>query len=665
MVVSKKAECVLDPLLVNGDTLPLMKDVGLSIFADACGKNRGAFVVQPPDGKTYSCLAFPDNMLGRVGITGRELSASSSSSGVTGSDSSSSSSSSSSGITGSDSSSSSSSSSSSIASPDFEVKDVEDLKNNLNDGNLTASEGVEVLNFFLKNVYQSTPDVQASPFACDINGLVTLSCDSKPATSTKTPVRAVTLAGLFTPALWATQGKELTIEEATKFYAVEDFDDMKKLGLNTVQIPVHAKLFSRLNPPVGWKDLLLDTLHQVQIAGLQVVLLLEQGTRPSADLAQLVKNAAAFAEDYNVKQSGKVIAAMVLPAMDNALLEAANAMAPSLPLWIPTKGADFTILNQYPLAAAASLDMAHTETVADVASSSSVEDRGKMFYHEATACIARAPLDYTSCYQNMMTMVSSGFDLAIDDCHLKGTSANFKDYGQCDRFDETIDSNWWKNHRYSFAARQLFAYEKGMGWSFATWKLYGSNPNKMGVLDQPAKLLALQEVVAAGIMPPLDDLDLPLRFPLDSGSAPVALACLNPPENDFEMGDATYAPTPSPPPDCGPGWWNFTTDQCDYWVPPSPAPTPGCPVCSNDTFVVMDHDMVVDCPPATNYPVNATMMTSVVESDNSMAIKAFFAGALASFVVSFIVVKLMTSKLFKRNEYEPVPAGNGQSYQDA
>ena len=135
----------------------------------------------------------------------------------------------------------------------------------------------------------------------------------------------------------------------------------------------------------------------------------------------------------------------------------------------------------------------------------------------------------------------------------------FKDYGQCDRFDETVDSPWWKRHRKSFAARQVFAYERGLGWSFAAWKLHGSDDSSSdGVIDSPAKLLSFKDVAAAGLMPSLKK------------DSPAALACLNGPEPDFILGDETLSPTPGPPPDCGDGWWNFTTSQCDYWIPPPP-----------------------------------------------------------------------------------------------
>ena len=46
-------ECKIDPDILNKKTLHEMKDIALSFFASACGKNRGAFVSNPPDGHTY------------------------------------------------------------------------------------------------------------------------------------------------------------------------------------------------------------------------------------------------------------------------------------------------------------------------------------------------------------------------------------------------------------------------------------------------------------------------------------------------------------------------------------------------------------------------------------------------------------------------------------
>lgn len=51
---SSTPKCVLDGAVLNEDTVSSLKDMGLSIFAVACGKNRGAFVLEKPDGNTYS-----------------------------------------------------------------------------------------------------------------------------------------------------------------------------------------------------------------------------------------------------------------------------------------------------------------------------------------------------------------------------------------------------------------------------------------------------------------------------------------------------------------------------------------------------------------------------------------------------------------------------------
>ncbi|KAI2489801.1 hypothetical protein MHU86_24795 [Fragilaria crotonensis] len=161
-------------------------------------------------------------------------------------------------------------------------------------------------------------------------------------------------------------------------------------------------------------------------------------------------------------------------------------------------------------------------------------------------------IGYTKCFLGIPAFVATGFDLSVDNCVYEGISDSFVDYGQCNRFDETENSDWWAAHRKSFAEKQIFSYEKGLGWSFSAWKLYGEK--HVGVIDSPAKLLSLKDVSAAGLLPPLD-------------GASTSLACLNPPASDFVLGDDTLAPSPGPPPDCGNGWWNFDLQACEYWVP--------------------------------------------------------------------------------------------------
>ena len=45
--------CTVDGNILNENTVGQMDDLGLSVFAKLCGVNRGAFVLDPPDGKTY------------------------------------------------------------------------------------------------------------------------------------------------------------------------------------------------------------------------------------------------------------------------------------------------------------------------------------------------------------------------------------------------------------------------------------------------------------------------------------------------------------------------------------------------------------------------------------------------------------------------------------
>lgn len=613
-------QCELDRALVNENTLPLMKDFGLSIFASVCGKNRGAFVLHPSDGKTYSCLKLPENILDLVGIHADTSAVSAN-----------------------------------TTLPVFEITDVNSIKENYKDGNLTAADTVSMLDFLVKNAYESSSSVDKDPYACDVSGLVTLNCSSE---RSKLPIRAVTMAGVFFPSLWATGGKELTLQEASRFYETEDFNEMKALGLNTVYIPVSVGLFDNdQKNSEDWLKLLNKILNQIREAGLKAILSMQDTKNNSSSLIKQLQNAARFAHDYN-NDYGSIISALVLSKADSSLLDAVRTKAPKLDAWVPINGGDFASLN-YPLARGASLDFSHTVTVADIASSNSEDDRAKMFYHENMACISRAPLEYSQCMKDVSVMVTNGFDLAVDDCHLQGVSDTFQDFGQCDRFHETVDSRWWKDHRYSFAARQLYAYEQGRGWSFAAWKLWGTDPQQVGVLDVPAKLLSFRDVVAAGVMPSLYQLDFPVTFPLEDQS-PVKLACLNPPNADFIMGDATYAPTPAPPPSCGNGWWNFTTAKCDYWIPPiteppteSPTSAP-CPVCSTGGPLF---SLLGETSGQTSTSTNNGSSTSSTHFMMlSNAIEVFVPGILLSVLVSLFISRVLGKG--NRNGYVEVPEGD-------
>lgn len=499
---------------------------------------------------------------------------------------------------------------------DVTLKDANAIKDQYIGGNITATETLAVLEFLVESAYKSSPDLASSPFACEFNGLAALTCEDIPIRTPRLdgePIRSVTLSGMFVDALWATGGIPLALHEMKEWYSLKDFQDMKDLGLNTVQILLPTAAFVE-GDKFGAKvmDLFEDLLFDIETAGLDVIVALV-GTGAELD-------AVVAAAKYAYTQ--ETILALTLPpnsGLDNKIvIDAIRVQAGKLPVFIPMSLGDLLKMSgEFDKHVYGSLDMGHTSAVADIASSESQEDRSKLFYHEAVSCMARSPLEFGACFQEMPIFLGSGFDLSIDDCASKDIATSFKDYGQCGRFDESIGSGWWARHRASFAARQLYAYERGLGWSFAAWKLYGEH--HVGVIDSPAKLLSLRDVAEAGLFPNLDK------------SIPAQDACLNPPENDFALGDATLSPTMGPPPDCGNGWWNATTAKCDYWIPPpdpTPAPTVACPVC-------------VDCPPAT---MASTMSSQQVP---------FGLGAVLGALIGAAVVKFCFSN--RRSEYDRIP----------
>ena len=87
--------------------------------------------------------------------------------------------------------------------------------------NVTSSDTLKMLDYLVQSVYHSTPNKEASPYACEFSGLAELSCDvnqdmvANPRADGN-PIRSATLAGLFVPALWATDGQELSLKQAKK-----------------------------------------------------------------------------------------------------------------------------------------------------------------------------------------------------------------------------------------------------------------------------------------------------------------------------------------------------------------------------------------------------------------------------------------------------------------
>ena len=510
---------------------------------------------------------------------------------------------------------------------DVAITKATDIQQQFEGQNLTASDTVAMLDWMVQKVYHSTPNTRSSPYACDFNGLTTLtSCHSDevgasgknvPPTKTDptTPIRAATMAGVFVPppAWLLPPGKDsLSLSEATALYTKKDFLEMADLGLNTVQIPVPVTLSTNME----MTSALQEALEAIQEAGLQVIL---QLTAEIGATDTSVTEGAIAAAGWAASQ-GNVVMGVTLPktksrSVTESMIASIREKHLSLPLLIPVYEGDLTTWNLASLDdnVYAALEWSHSATVGDIASSNSEDDRSKLFYHESLACIKRSPLEFASCYRNLPVLVSSGFDLSIDNC-VRQNEPDFPNYGQCDRFNETVASPWWAAHRESFAARQVYSFERGMGWSFATWKLLSSESDveSTGELSSPAQLLSLQDVAAAGLFPSLND---------DSSNGQ---ACLNPPENDFILGDDRLSPTQGPPPDCGDGRWNYTTSQCDFWVPP---PTPSCPSCPCNESNVLGNETDIFVPILTSNPAVPT----------NALVHAALGGAVAALVLVAVV----------------------------
>ena len=209
---------------------------------------------------------------------------------------------------------------------------------------------------------------------CEVNGLAKLSgCESA---TEKQPsllsdgdtVRAVTLAGAFVPALWATGGRELTMDEVKQFYTSEDFEVMKKLGVNTVQIPVpHDSLAGEGHV----SDTLSHLIEKTSKAGLNaIIVLVKPKQEDTADSHGGITGAAEFAEAYSS------VIAIQLPAAEPSMLTAVRHVATNLPVLVPTNKGQLKTLSfpsdKYLFAA---LDVGAKTSVSDIASSDSLSDR--------------------------------------------------------------------------------------------------------------------------------------------------------------------------------------------------------------------------------------------------------------------------------------------------
>eukprot|EP00457_Paulinella_chromatophora_P003750 gb/GEZN01003758.1/.p1 GENE.gb/GEZN01003758.1/~~gb/GEZN01003758.1/.p1 ORF type:complete len:598 (-),score=96.03 gb/GEZN01003758.1/:275-2068(-) len=460
-----KALCQLDPK-VNADSWPSYKDEIGNLFASACGRNRGVFVVNPPDGHTYGCANFP---------------------------------------------------------PAWGVKDANGIKL-VND----SAEAVSILNKFVVAAYDSTPSyIRAKdPSACDMEALTALTCGKENPWKTAPwakklgdqPIRAVNLGGLFVLERWITPnllewGPTTSITDQLSFsencaahdmcdvihahwdswYKPEDFQKMKELGLNSIRLTVGYWYFSAISkvpshPYILPEAKLTDVGHPItkiisyaQDAGLQVILHLSPVKLPtqaaSVSTAATVASSGALAGYVSMLQKKhgltnvmalEIGSELIHPAADERLITKSVEAIRSVDEHLPVLIYETSTLPEGQKNVFIGTKVYHGTNVADIASDTAKDDRQKMYAHEKIACGFKAPLHFTTCTRKA-TMVSE-FSLAIDNC-LAYVDADFGDYGQCSNIEERAQSPWWSRHYYSFAMRQLVTYERELGWAFNTYKM--------------------------------------------------------------------------------------------------------------------------------------------------------------------------------------------------
>lgn len=253
-------------------------------------------------------------------------------------------------------------------------------------GNMTSAQTVDVLDSYVKAVYDSSTGNDNTPFACDAGGLATLvDCEHR-ATATAAGlleggVRAVTLAGAFVPVPWVTGGKVLAMEEVAEFYSKKDFRDMAELGVNTVVMPVPCRAFSSKGEVA---ETVSRMLERAEGAGLKAIIVLVDEGKRSGDASMMEEHVGAAASF--AASSASVIALQLPPSPIPSLADVARSAAPGLKLLVPTSKERINRIDRRSLPedgnVFAALELGYHESVANVASSDSLSDRMKMFYRE-------------------------------------------------------------------------------------------------------------------------------------------------------------------------------------------------------------------------------------------------------------------------------------------
>eukprot|EP01065_Artemidia_motanka_P002162 TRINITY_DN1100_c0_g1_i1.p1 TRINITY_DN1100_c0_g1~~TRINITY_DN1100_c0_g1_i1.p1 ORF type:complete len:630 (+),score=232.02 TRINITY_DN1100_c0_g1_i1:67-1956(+) len=136
----------------------------------------------------------------------------------------------------------------------------------------------------------------------------------------------------------------------------------------------------------------------------------------------------------------------------------------------------------------------HAFNIADVASDTEQCDRQKIAITENIACQYDGLLTFKSC--TSLPVFVGEWSIAVDNCMplLGGApgagvkTRNNWDAGQCGRAAGRLTSLWWTVHFQNFANRQIYTFERQLGWSFWTFKL-----DNKSMTDPNAPLWSMSE----------------------------------------------------------------------------------------------------------------------------------------------------------------------------
>ncbi|CAM9592783.1 unnamed protein product, partial [Scytosiphon promiscuus] len=487
--------CELDPKLTHEDLPFFIPDIQ-GTWGSACGRNRGVFVIDPPDGHTYDCGKMPS---------------------------------------------------------DWGVESAGDITDLDKTQPATA---LKAYGKFVEAVYNTTIGKTAS--ACDFDALTVLTCGREEPWKTapwyhqiKAPIRSVNIGGLFVLERWIVPtftewGDDSGIHDQHSYsekcgdlgtcdelkdhwknwYTPQDFKDMKDVGLNSVRLPVGWWFFAAKTAMSPYpyiipdEDLydehhpITDVIRWAREAGLYVILDLHgaPGSQNGLDNSGLTSpdpNDLVWGEGWmyspeNLGNTVRILAAMAeyinhiedSYSLDNIMalellnepwahldlgrvrdfyvsgITAVRLVRPLMPIIIHDsfRGPMWaTLLKDFPYKnVVMDTHIYHGFNPADLSSDTAVGDRMKAYVHERMACSYTAMLRYQTCA--VLPVMVGEWSLAIDNC-MPWLDSKFADYGQCDNLKEREGNSWWTEHTQSFAMRQIAMYEREMGWSFWTWKL--------------------------------------------------------------------------------------------------------------------------------------------------------------------------------------------------